>query len=303
MKKSLIHTAKRLLPTQVLKALQTLRHRYHGQKFLSQGSCVLTVGGIPLEIPERHPLPGLMADQPLRDQCVGVTAKFTAEKYPSATMIDIGANVGDTAAIIAESCSNPLLLVEASDFFHGYLIRNTPKLKNRVSVRKVFVADGADISGELFHWGGTAEWKESTESVAIPTEKLGALTNDDVCFVKTDTDGHDFKILLAGIGWLADQRPVIVLESQVRNTDDLELSDQLLTELHRVGYNSFMVWDDAGFHLLSTTDPNVVMDTNRYLLQSEESGAKHRIYNFDIACFHQNDTDIFHKVSDWWRSH
>ena len=53
---------------------------------------------------------------------------------------------------------------------------------------QVLVADGENISGELFHWGGTAEWKESSGLGLVPTEKLGNLTEDQVCFVKTDTD-------------------------------------------------------------------------------------------------------------------
>ncbi len=274
---------------------------YRQWTYRNQGSITTTVAGMTLSIPRHHSLPGLMANQPLRDQCVGLTARMVSQKYPDQTMIDIGANVGDTAAIMAENCSNPLVLVEASDIFFDYLARNTQNLKNRISLKKVIVSDGSSLAGELLHWGGTAEWKESPTASPVATEKLGNLTHEKVCFVKTDTDGHDFKILMAGLDWLEKERPVILFESQIRNAGDLATCGDLIQQIFSAGYQYFIVWEDAGIFVLSTKDPEVVMDMNRYILNQGESGRSQMISNFDIACFHEKDADIYESVANSYR--
>lgn len=302
MKKLVFRACKRFLPSPMLGVARRYWRTHRQRRFLRQGSITVRVAGIDLEIPDDHPLPGFIAAQPLRDLCVGITARHVGGKYPGHTIIDIGANVGDTAAILAEHCPNPLLLVEASDFFHGYLVRNLEKIGNPTSIRKVLVADGSPITGELFHWGGTAEWKESAGAASTPTERLGDLTSDPVAMVKTDTDGHDFKILQSGIDWLAERKPVVLFESRIQNPADFSDLVTLIGDMHEAGYQGFVIWDDAGIHLLSTTDHLAVIDVHRYLLKCLEKRTKRSISNYDVACFHACDDDVFRKVSDSYRT-
>jgi hypothetical protein len=48
--------------------------------------------------------------QPYRDLCIGISAKYISVKYPNKAIIDIGANIGDTAAIIATYAQNNVYL-------------------------------------------------------------------------------------------------------------------------------------------------------------------------------------------------
>ena len=301
MKHQLKRILERTLPAGLLQKARAFRIRQKNRMFYRQGTASVRVGGVDLDIPIHHPLPGLLQANPLRDRCVGITAQFVAEKYPAATMIDIGANVGDTAALIAESCSNPLILVEASDFFLQYLRKNAAKLKSRVALRNALVGDGTALKGELFHWGGTAEWKEISDSAPTPTVPLGSLTAEKVCFIKSDTDGHDFKILLSATEWLAQQLPTILLECYLRDEADLQMANALTTNLERIGYGGFILWDDAGNHFLSTTDGQVVKDVNRYFLRRLQTDGKLGISNFDMACFPARDQEVFEKSCAWWR--
>lgn len=56
----------------------------------------------------------------MRDQCVGFAAAQLSKKYPESTFMDIGANVGDTAAIMATHAKKRLILVEPSDYFFPF---------------------------------------------------------------------------------------------------------------------------------------------------------------------------------------
>lgn len=301
MKKLIVRIATCILPTPLLVRTIGFWRSHRRRKFLQQGSTTLRLAGINLEIPQDHSLPGLHASQPLRDLCVGITARYTGQKYPEHTIIDIGANVGDTAAIMAENCQNPLLLVEASDFYHGYLVRNAEKINNATTIRKVLVADGSSTSGELFHWGGTAEWKESDSGAPTPTQRLSDLTDAPVCMVKSDTDGHDFKILQSAIEWLVVQKPTVLFESSIANSTNFSDLVSLVESFRKAEYMGFVLWDDAGIHLLSTTDHHCVIDTHRYLLKCHEYRSGKGISNLDVACFHSDNMEIFEKVSEFYR--
>jgi len=77
-------------------------------------------------------------------------------KYPSGTIVDIGANIGDTAAIISTHARpNKLILIEGSDYFFDILVRNVSQLPGNIVCKKVLVSDVSEAtSGAFIHWGG-----------------------------------------------------------------------------------------------------------------------------------------------------
>ncbi|MCW1885168.1 hypothetical protein OKA04_10550 [Luteolibacter flavescens] len=294
---------KRVIPPSALKRFSPLWENYKNDRFKKQKTGYFEFHGIRLGLPDRHPLPGLVAAQPYRDLCIGIVAKFISAKYPGKAIIDIGANVGDTAAILAAHSRNPLVLIEGSDFFFDYLSENAKRLPNPSVVRKVLISDGSPISGELQHWGGTAEFKESATGPRLETVRLSDVTPDEVCFVKSDTDGHDFKILGASMDWLASQKPVVLFESQIRNAEDLTAADALMESLHGAGYKHFIIWDAAGYHLLSTSELSAVAGLHRYLMKVVTAGVAGNVSNLDVACFHERDLDVFEQTTEWYRSY
>jgi hypothetical protein len=88
----------------------------------------------------------------------------------------------------------------------------------------------------------------------------------------------------------------------VRYLTDLNTSKLLLEELYKIGYKYFIIWDDTGTYLLSTSDYSVVLDTNRYLLESHKLEGRRMASNFDIACYHEQDDDVYEKVTHLYRN-
>src|SRR5438067_8208755 len=66
----------------------------------------VNIGDFEIEAPANHPVFESQKTQPYRDLNVGISAKFAGRKYPDSSIIDIGANIGDTAAMIATHAKN-----------------------------------------------------------------------------------------------------------------------------------------------------------------------------------------------------
>jgi FkbM family methyltransferase len=272
------------------------------RRFRNQALTKVMCGNYEIEAPKEHLLMAAKKTQPYRDLFVGIAARFLSEKYPTDAIIDVGANIGDTAAIIATYSRARLILVEPSDYYYEILARNTKLFPNEVTLIKAMISDGTDAGGSLHHWGGTAEFKANDDSKdnKTTTKRLIDIVDGDTCFVKTDTDGFDFCIILDSLTWLKDQKPGYLFEDWFRNGSDLIAANQVCAKLIDIGYIYFIVWDDAGFHLLSTTSLDTLVQLHHYLFKVSENGGTVRINNYDILCLHQRDEDIYKKISAWF---
>jgi FkbM family methyltransferase len=285
-----------VLPDRVWHALRGAWRRYRERRYRSQRFVFVRCGDFVLEAPETHGLVQLLKTQPYRDLCVGIAARSIARKYPDATFVDVGANIGDTAAIMASHArSNRLILVEGSDYFFEFLERNAQLLPNPVTLIKALISDGRDTAGAFHHWAGTASFVESAGPVRT-TRTLADVADAQTRFVKTDTDGFDFKILRNSIEWLGTQKPAVLFEDQIRTPDDLVDANDLLVRLTSIGFTHFVVWDDPGFHMVSTSDFHVIEDLHRYLFNVWQHSRHKSISNYDVLCLHHDDADVFEDI-------
>ncbi len=297
--------AKSWLPAAVYEYLRSYRRGQRERKFAKQRLKKITCGAYEIEVPENHLLIEFLKSQPYRDLCVGVTAKFIMAKYPDAKIVDVGANIGDTAAIISTYARpRQLVLIEASDYYFDILVRNASGLPGDIVCRKALLSDGSGAaSGSLVHWGGTASFHEDVKGTRVGTQRLVDFVDENTRFIKSDTDGFDFKILLDSLEWLAQVHPAVLFEDQIPNLQDLNAANELCTRLVEIGYLYFIVWDDPGFHLVSTTSPEVLKDMNRYLFKVGENHGRTSIYNYDILCLHRDDEDVYKEICGWYRAY
>lgn len=293
--------AKTILPPSGFDYLRRYRREWKDRAFRSQSFTTITCGDYQIRAPKGHLLPEFQKTQPYRDLCVGVAAKYVTEKYPNATVVDIGANIGDTAAIVLTYARpRKLLLIEGSDYYFDILERNVAPMPGAGDIvcRKVLLSsDDQGAAGAFFHRTGTASFEESSNGHRTPTERLADVADSSTRFVKTDTDGFDFRILLGSIDWLAQVHPAVLFEDQIRNEHDLAAANWLCVRLGGIGYRSFIVWTDTGGFLLSTSSLETLTDLNRWLLKEP------RMNNLDILALHADDEDVFGKICEWYRTH
>lgn len=188
--------------------------------------------------------------------------------------------------------------------FLVFFFRNVSQFSNETITKKCFISDGKEVLGSFHHWGGTGSFREEVNGESrINTERLSNIADKNTSFIKLDTDGYDFKILIDNLDWLAEVRPAILFENQIQNSRDLSDSNELLTQLIQIGYRYFVVWDDPGFHLVSTTSLDVLLDMNRYLYKVWQNNKHQSIYNYDVLCLHQTDEDIYKDICAWYKSY
>lgn len=116
------------------------------------------------------------------------------------TLIDIGANVGDSLAHYRRFSSSPVICVEPSDIFFALLERNAARFSNVQLVKALLVP--RDMEGKVAfsagHQTGTTYISEERDALwgghCIMFNDL--ISNDQINYiVKSDTDGFDAEII------------------------------------------------------------------------------------------------------------
>jgi FkbM family methyltransferase len=261
-------------------------------RYRRQPLCEVCCGAYVLQAPVTHVLATLGRHQPLRDLCVGMAAKCITAKYPEATLLDVGANIGDTAAMMATYSGNKIIAIEPSDYYATLLRRNLRQIPNEVVVHEVVVADGTGITGNLRHGSGTAVIKPQEGAGTVASKTLAEVADDRTRFVKLDTDGFDFRIIQAAAEWLVLFKPALLFEDQIRNQHDLHEARQTLHSLVACGYHHFIVWDDPGNLVTVTSDIADLEILNDRLCALWEGDGRKDVCNYDILCLADEDRDV-----------
>ena len=82
---------------------------------------ILKIGRFELVLPTDHMLETYKRKFKLYDWILGEVARLVTAKYPDATAIDIGANVGDSAAVLSRHGDMPILCIEGHPTFITFL--------------------------------------------------------------------------------------------------------------------------------------------------------------------------------------
>lgn len=228
-----------------------------------------------------HPLPFLLRNHPHYDTLLPRLGRaLAAPEGRPLTMIDVGANIGDTAALMLDETAVRLLAIEPDDDYYRLLRRNAANWPGVTCVQTA-LADRVD--------GGTPTLArvEGTAHVVTP----GGTTLDallafypefaDVELLKIDTDGCDAKVLRGARALLASAQPVVFFElapAYYRRMGETSLwaPFALLAEF---GYASFSLYDNEG-RLRLIADPAAQADIEAALTLAETRG-----YYYDVLAF------------------
>ena len=157
-------------------------------------------------------------------------------------MVDVGANVGDTAAIVRAHSGVPVLCVEGDDVFFDLLARNVEQLGD-VELEHAFV--DAPAAGRVERGRGTA--RVHVGDSRLRTKPLATILADHPRFaepalLKLDTDGMDVPILAANLDLLGRVRPVLFFEYDPH----LGATSDVFVALSHNGYERAVVFENFG---------------------------------------------------------
>lgn len=265
-----------------------------------EASLTVQVGRYSIEIPSQSPLSSWYGNQALE---LGRLTTLMKKKFSFLSVLDIGANVGDTACIIKTAEEVPILCIEGDEYIFGFLQKNVAQFQN-VTAHRLFLGEASReirANFEKSGWNLTLKPSESSGH-AVNVTKL-----DDFIFtepgwqtfklVKIDAEGFDCAIIRGATNFLRAVQPVIQFEYNRESMDPInEPGLNTLLRLSDLGYSQVGIHDNYGRFLCSTSlsEKNFIKDLHDYA-----DSVYGRIPFYDITVFHHSDGDLaaeFHEV-------
>src|SRR3990172_4719368 len=236
-----------------------LKKIYHHMHASPPATKELMVGSHKLMFPYDHPLDRNQKKFKRYNAAFEHIATIIFKKYPAYTAIDIGANVGDTAALISGGHNTPVLCIEGNKTYLEYLKKNAAHIGSHIVIEKSFVGqDNLQLNLDLMEEkNGTASivsavvkggHNASCNSVETKSLKIIMQQYPDFAaskLLKIDTDGFDFFIIKHSLDVIATMKPVLFFEydPSVSNNGQ-EDSLRVMKDLFGVGYKYHIVYDN-----------------------------------------------------------
>jgi FkbM family methyltransferase len=255
------------------------------------------IGRYLITVPTKNPVAWQYSHKPGLISQLGRLTSVVRKKYPSLAVIDVGANVGDTACIIKSAENIPLLCIEGDGVAFGFLQKNIAQFEH-TTAHQLFLGEKTEtISADIEKSGWNLTLKPGT-TVSARTVKLNSLDDflatqpNQVAFklLKIDTEGFDCSIIRGAMNYVRNVFPVITFEYNRGNMDAIgELGLPTLSMLQAAGYSRVVFHDQEGRFLLTTTlaDNLLVKDLHDYA-----DCVEGRIGYLDITVFHSKDADL-----------
>jgi len=178
----------------------------------------------PLVMRGDHRLPEILAFCPTFNAPLKFLAETLTEDGRTLSVIDVGANIGDTVALIEQSCPGQVhyLCIEPDPEFSqlcAYNLRNIPGVQ--LISELIGDLEGAEVT-LVEHLPGTAATRMGVPGWATgaPARRVARLDRVAAEFVsahglgllKCDTDGFDFSVLRSAQSLLETRRPALLFE-------------------------------------------------------------------------------------------
>lgn len=253
------------------------------------------IEGYKINIPKRHSLPFYQSQYHMYDKFLPILVQHIPD---NGTIVDVGANIGDTLFSTMFACKNEFLCVEGSDYFFDYLTKNIsmlPKLEqDRITTYKLLVGTGK-VAGELSHSSGRTATVDSSDNSLVNThEKLDSVLKGsrNIALIKSDTDGFDWDVLLSATETIATHKPLLFWENEVCNDSQAEGYRILYDFLKKQEYSSIYVFDNFGNLILENVSINVLLSLNCYILSMNKGLSTRTLYYIDILAVTESKRDI-----------
>ncbi|OOQ58075.1 FkbM family methyltransferase [Mucilaginibacter pedocola] len=215
--------------------------------------------------------------------------------FAGLTAIDIGANQGDSVALIKSGADVPVISVEGDGTLAELYAQNTAQFSNVQLVKTFLSEDGLDMDCTFTKVGHnltivpTVAGKDTTLTKFSSVDNLyqSGIFNSTCKLLKVDTEGFDLKIIRGGAKFISEIKPAILFEFNRENLEVVEPDPySIFPWLLNHGYNTILFYESDGRFMFSST-----LDKQRFMKQMFDyvDGKNARIYYLDIIVFHADD--------------
>ena len=231
------------------------------RRLMPQRTVRRRVQGVELELPWSHLLPDFAKLNPIYGQNLVQLAAALERRLPDSErplrVLDVGANIGDSAAQLLAATDARVLSVEGDPYWIRFLERNVGTDGRTVIEAALLetVDDDASHSHAVRSARGTTHFVPGEAVGGAAQLSVQALHDRHADFarlrlVKSDTDGFDATLVPAIARTWAEAGPVLFFEYDPplirREGGD---PDALWLALRDLGYEHLLVWDNQGFPL------------------------------------------------------
>jgi FkbM family methyltransferase len=262
------------------------------------------IGKYSIQIPTTSTLPVNQKAFPLYDRFLPVLAKNIKDK---GTIIDVGANVGDTLTAMIQHCNNTFLSIEPATLFFDYLKKNIQNFEpndiKRVQFIKQLVGTG-NFEGEL------KEIKGTTASVVLHRQgggdndmeykRLDDIVQDidTVVLLKSDVDGFDFDVIESAGKILSASEPILFFENQIDNDLQYQGFERLYDFLEQNGYNNVYIFDNFGNIIAEKSNYHILKNVTDYVYSMTKYHTTRTFYYTDILAVTDKRLSIVEQAID-----
>ena len=223
---------------------------------------------------------------------------------PDDTVVDVGANVGDTLASMVEK--NPYIYyisIEADDFFYSYLTKNISRMRQSVANLKIDTIKCL-VGSKIFKatLSGNASTKHAVIGVegSYNSQSLDKLLLrkkiSNLRLLKSDVDGFDYDVLNSSMATIKKFSPLIFVECDYINEKQKNSYIETLKIIKKNNYNDWIIFDNFGEIVLRTTDFNLVIQLFDYVWRQKTKKGVATIYYFDILIAKKKESSFLNSV-------
>jgi FkbM family methyltransferase len=246
---------------------------------------------IPITLPKEHLLDWYQKIHPLYDRFLPALA---AQLPENSTVIDVGANVGDSAIPFLKR-NIRTYCVEPAAYFIKYLHKNLQTngfLSKAVIINKLISSNASNKQLNVERGTAFVSDKENpqgkVESVhhSISLNELIDQTGQ-VTLIKSDTDGFDHDVLESGLIGIARHLPMIYFENTVTSENKTGY-ESVYDALMEMGYDHVVIFDNQGNIMFNAASWLILKQLNTYMM----SAGIHGVPYLDILTYRSEHTSI-----------
>ena len=258
------------------------------------------VGKFSIFLTSNHLLPFYLENHPFYSTNLPRLALLVIKKYKDLRMIDVGANVGDTVALVRSACHFPIVSIEGDDKFFEILKVNLKQFEGVECYKQLLGEKDGTIEAILLKNIETARIQSTNtlnQKATLNIMKLDSFLENHRSFssaklLKIDTDGYDMKVIRGGMRFVKDSKPVLFFEYFFHeDQEDDGISTLLLLE--NAGYKDIIFYDNFGKFILSAnlSDRILIKQLHNYI----DKRTRTPLSYYDIILFHEEDSDLARK--------
>jgi FkbM family methyltransferase len=257
---------------------------------------VLAIGPFKL-VTDNEELIRSYRDYPLNNSVIARIVTLLARENAALSMIDVGANCGDSAAIAQTAQDLPILCIEPDAHIFGILERNAVQF-TKVDILRQYLGESAGSRGFAVTktgWNNTLVTAGDENAAMLEFKTLDQVAAawpplNQLRFIKCDTEGFDVRVLHGAGEILSKQRPVLLLEY---NREGMAASGEdgfrVFNFLESLGYTTVLLYDAFGRFLAAAdlSQHELLRDFHDYA-----DALLGKVLYYDVMVFHGDDATL-----------